>query len=144
MLSLQNLHDIVVPTAPGWWPFAAGLWVAIVIVALALLFVGYRFYRNWKRNSYRRAGLLLLPDVATEYEVSVVLKRVALAAYPREQVASLFGAEWVAFLQQTCSRSTFKDDFAREQNRAVSPELMAAAAAWIKHHSGEPANRGTT
>jgi cbb3-type cytochrome oxidase subunit 3 len=144
ILSLADLQDIVVPAAPGWWPPAAGLWVLLIIFVLTIIAIGYRVYQNRRRNRYRQAGLLLLADAATEYEVSVVLKRVALAAYPREQVASLYGAEWVSFLQQSCPQSTFSDSFASERGSTVNQDLRDSAAAWIKHHRSEPSNRGTT
>ena len=144
ILSLKDLQDIVVPAAPGWWPPSTGFWVLLVIFISALMIIGYRVYQNWNRNRYRQAGLLLLADAATEYEVSVVLKRVALAAYPREQVASLYGQEWAAFLQQTCPKSTFADCFASEQSRGVSQTLMDSATAWIKHHRSKLTKRETT
>ncbi len=144
ILSLNDLQDIVVPAAPGWWPPAAGVWVLLVIFMIALIFVGYRLYQYRQRNRYRQAGLLLLADAATEHEVSVILKRVALAAFPREQVASLYGSEWVAFLQQTCPQSTFAESFASEQSHKATPALKDTAAAWIQHHRSEATNMETT
>ena len=134
MLSLNKLNDIVIPEAPGWWPPAPGFWLLLALAIIVLLLIGYRFYLFWNRNRYRRAGLLLLEHAATEYEVSVVLKRVALAAYPREQVASLYGDEWLTFLHQTSPQANFPEDFSRDQNRETSPALRGSAAAWIKQH----------
>ena len=134
MLSLEKLNDIVIPDAPAWWPPSPGLWVVLVAVVIMLMLIGYRLYLRWYRNRYRRLGLQLLHAADTEYEVSVILKRVALAAYPREQVASLYGSEWVAFLQQTCPQSAFSDSLAGDQSRTVSQSLKDSAADWIKHH----------
>ena len=89
--SLSNLRDIIVPDAPPIWPPAPGIWVALGIVVGIVLLIVWRLYKARKRNAYRRAGLQLLSGTETVHDVSVLLKRVALAAFPREQVASLYG-----------------------------------------------------
>lgn len=141
MLSLDKLYDIVIPDGPSWWPPSPGLWVLLIAVVLVLVLIGCRLYLRWHRNRYRRAGLYLLHDADTEYDVSVILKRVALAAYPRGQVASLYGAEWAAFLQKTCPQSKFPEGFSGDQSQQVSPALMESAAGWIKHHRSAAENR---
>ena len=141
MLSLDNLYDIVIPEGPAWWPLAPGAWVLVLVCAFVLLLICSRFYLLRSRNRYRRAGLHLLDDAATEYDVSVILKRVALAAYPREQVASLYGSEWQTFLHQTCPRVSFPEDFSGVQSREVSQNLKDSAAGWIKHHRSPSTDR---
>ena len=142
MLSLSDLNDIVIPDVPAWWPPAAGFWVLFAVVALAAAFIGFRSYRRWMRNRYRRAGLLLLEHAATEHEVSVVLKRVALAAYPRDQVASLYGTGWLNFLSQTWPRATFPEGFAGDHSGEASHAVRDAAADWIKHHRTQAKEQG--
>ena len=142
MLSLDKLNDIVIPDAPAWWPPAPGFWVLCAFLVVVLLVIGYRFYLRWKQNRYRRAGLLLLEHADTEHEVSVVLKRVALAAYHREQVASLYGSEWLEFLSQTWPQASFLEGFARDQSSAASQVQRAIAADWIKHHRAPAAHQG--
>jgi len=132
--SLSNLRDIVVPDAPPFWPPAPGMWVALGLVVLALLFVGARAYMARQRNAYRRAGLLLLGDAATAHDVSVIMKRVALAAFPREQVASLYGEKWVAFLRATCPRGHFPETIMTDAGAEPDPALVALAGTWIRHH----------
>jgi len=132
--SLSNLRDIVVPEAPPFWPLAPGMWVALGLVVLALLFVGWRVYMTRQSNAYRRAGLLLLGDARTAHDVSVAMKRVALAAFPREQVASLYGEEWVAFLRATCPRGRFPEKITTDAGAEPGPALVALAGTWIRHH----------
>jgi hypothetical protein len=140
--SLSNLRDIVVPDAPAFWPPAPGMWVALVLVVLALLFALWRVYTTGNRNAYRRAGLLLLGDAKTAHDVSVIMKRVALAAFPREQVASLYGEEWVAFLRTTCPRGRFPETITTDAGAEPDPALVALAGTWIRQHrvpeSGTP------
>jgi len=130
--SLSNLRDIVIPEAPPLWPPAAGMWVALGIIVLLMLLVAWKLYTMRRRNAYRKAGLLLLSEVKTAHDVSVVLKRVALAAFPREHVASLYGDDWAAFLQTTCAHTSFLQLTATDAN--PDPELIRLAGTWIRHH----------
>ena len=132
--SLSNLRDIVIPDAPPFWPPAPGFWVALAMVAAILLFVAWRLYTARNRNAYRKAGLMLLGNAETTYDVSVVLKRVALSVYPREQVASLYGDDWAAFLHKTCPRSYFKALVSSNSDAEPDEDLVELASTWIRHH----------
>ena len=132
--SLSNLRDIVIPDAPPFWPPATGAWVALGMVAAILLLVAWRLHTVRNRNAYRKAGVTLLGSAATAYDVSVVLKRVALAVFPREQVASLYGDDWAAFLHKTCPRSYFKPLVSSDPGAKPNEELVELASTWIQHH----------
>jgi hypothetical protein len=132
--SLNNLRGIAIPDPPPYWPPAPGVWVALGIVVAIALLVRWRLSVIRRRNAYRKAGLALLGDVRTSYDVSVVLKRVALAAFPREQVASLYGDDWVAFLHKTCPRSYFSAMVPSDASASSSDELVELAEIWIRHH----------
>lgn len=132
--SLSNLRDIVMPDAPPFWPPAPGLWVALAMVAAILLLVAWRLYTVRNRNAYRKAGLMLLGNAETAYDVSVVLKRVALAVFPRDQVASLYGDDWAAFLHKTCPRSYFKALVSSSSDAEPDGDLVELASIWIRHH----------
>ena len=122
------------PDAPPFWPPAPGLWVALAMVAAILLLVAWRLYTVRNRNAYRKAGLMLLCSAETAYDVSVVLKRVALAVFPREQVASLYGDDWAAFLHKTCPRSYFKALVSSNSDAEPDEDLVELASTWIRHH----------
>jgi hypothetical protein len=130
--SLNNLRDIVIPDSPPLWPFATGLWIAIGVVALTIGLIIWRLIIIRKRNAYRRAGLQLLHTATSTRDVSVIMKRVALAAFPREQVASLYGDDWIAFLQETCPSVSFAA--AGEESASPSGEFVALAKKWIQGH----------
>ena len=99
--SLANLRDITVPDPPPFWPLAAGAWVLIAVVALIVCLAAWRWYTAYSNNAYRRAGLALLATAGDAHDVSVIVKRVALAGYKRDEVASLYGKEWLDFLRAT-------------------------------------------
>ena len=132
--SLNNLRDIVLPDPPPFWPPAPGMWVLVAMVMSVVLVAFFLWRTSRKRNAYRRAGLALLGGVSTEHDVSVVLKRVALVVFPREQVASLHGKEWVAFLNRTCSRSHFLELATTDLNSEPGQDLIGLAGTWIRHH----------
>ena len=130
--SLSKLHDIVIPEPVSWWPLAPGGWVLICIAVVVIFVITWRFYRSWQSNAYRRAGLALLADAGTAHDISVILKRVSLAVFPREQVASLYGKEWIAFLNQTCSRCDLSSLL---EEQAASETLINQSRTWILRHS---------
>ena len=132
--NLSNLRDIIVPDPPPFWPPAPGVWVVLGMVTAVVLIVCWRLHAAWKRNAYRRAGLALLGGATTAHEFAVVLKRVALAVFPREQVASLYGEDWVAFLYGTCSRCDFSVIGTADSSAEASQEFMELAGTWIRHH----------
>ncbi len=132
--SLSNLRDIVIPDPLPLWPPAPGVWVALGIVVAMVLLFGWRLYTVRKRSAYRRAGLLLLGSAETAYDVAVVVKRVALAVFPREQVAPLYGDDWAAFLHESCPRSCFSAMVTSDASTESSDELVELAGTWIRHH----------
>lgn len=147
---LSHLADIVVPPPIAWWPPAAGWWIlaAALIVAIGLLALAA--LRHHRRNAYRRAALAALDalgpvsDAAGAAAASAILKRAALAAYPRTEVASLTGSAWLAFLDRTAGTA----DFTRGPAAAIaqapfgaplgdSAALAAAARRWVVRHRSE-------
>ena len=132
--SLSNLRDIVIPDGPGFWPLAPGAWVVLCIIAALVLIILWQWVSSYKRNAYRRAGLALLDNAKTVHDISVLLKRVALAAFPREQVASLYGKSWVDFLNQTCSACNFTEEDMSNPDMQGGQRLLKSSKNWIKQH----------
>lgn len=115
---LQQLHDIHLPAALGRWPLAPG-WVALLGIMLLLLIVGVVWGWRWvRRGKVKREALRVLALYEKTYYAEMntqtssaalneLLKRVALAYFPREQVAQLYGKEWLVFLQETSKKLDF-------------------------------------
>lgn len=139
--SLQNLHDIVIPEAPPLWPLAPGVWVLLVTGLAVLAALMLLWWRARKRNAYRRAGRALLEHAGSVREVHIILKRVALAVWPRPEVAPLYGNEWAAFLDGSCPRTRFGSMAAAPDEDGPPPELRRDARRWISHHR-PPGRRG--
>ena len=109
--SLSQLADVVQPPPVSWMPQTLGWEVLGALLAVLALWLAWRGARRWWRNRYRREALAELrrlelrwqADSSTGPQVLAALpalvKRCALAAWPREQVASRSGADWAQFLQ---------------------------------------------
>jgi len=156
--SLDNLQDIVEPAAISWWPPAAGLWILLALLLVWMIAIGLRLWIRYKRNSYRREALALLKHIepglqpaqtrgSALAEVALLLKRTALSAYPREDVAELSGEEWLAFLDRTGHTHDFSQGAAavigkiswQPQAGAMLSdqnlkEIVNAVQHWINHH----------
>ncbi len=145
---LANLRDLALPTAIPWWPPTFGWWVlavGLLGIALLLLADGVRRYR---RNAYRRAAIRELRALATALSpvlapaVAAVLKRTALAAYPRGRVAGLTGAGWAGFLSRTGGFAPEASAALRratvDPSRPLDPPethaVLVAARAWVRRH----------
>ncbi|WP_162030738.1 MULTISPECIES: DUF4381 domain-containing protein [unclassified Lentimonas] len=137
--SLSNLHDIVVPAAPSFWPPASGFWILIALVLMLLITVVWSITQARRRNAYRRAGLTLLESATTVDEINVVLKRVALAVFPREQVAALHGEDWIQFMQATCPGEQFAPLSQSDEATPATESIRASARTWIRKHQTQPA-----
>ena len=157
--SLQNLNDIVVPAPVAWWPPAPGWYVVLAVFAMALAWAAFRGLKAWRRNTYRRQALRELKTVAEKgapaaADIPVLLKRAALSAWPRQEVAMLTGKEWHAFLDRTGDMDRFRDGGAGalmdRLSYGSSPEQLAltseefiglneAARAWLRQHRTEAA-----
>ena len=149
--SLENLHDIVQPESLSlWWPLAPGWWLILSIMAVVLLVTACRWARAYYQNAYRRYALRLLPEAQDVGAIGSILKRVALAAYPRTEVAGLAGDDWVNWLAAHCGSPispevvvTLREAaYSRDQNNAAD-NLREFAHLWITTHT-VPETRQTT
>ncbi len=107
--SLSALRGYHWPEPVSWWPPAPGWWVlAVLLMALTALLIWRIQKRRWRLDA-ARAALAELAALQTAYEaspdgaafargISQLLRRFALARFPRREVAGLAGKEWLDFL----------------------------------------------
>lgn len=115
---LNQLKDIHQPAPISWWPPAPG-WLILLIITLGILcYVAYYAWYLWQLRRRRR---LALQEVQRWREwflkhgdkqkvashLSILLRKVLLAKYPRKQVAGLHGEAWLAFLDQALATTQF-------------------------------------
>jgi hypothetical protein len=153
--ALRSLHDIAVPPPVSWLPQTWG-WAALaVLLGIAVLAALLVWLRRYRRNAYRREALRLLDGIEADirspasrekgvHELSELLKRTALAAWPRSDVAALTGQAW---LQRMDNRGADKalarllDDLEYHDSAAIAAlppdsanELILNSRRWIRRH----------
>lgn len=115
---LQQLHDIHLPTALSTWPFAPGWYVVLGIISVMLIGSVSWAWCWYQRGKVKREALRLLlqyeksndNNAATIAAINELLKRVALAYFPRERVAALYGKDWLIFLNETSKNLSFLEE----------------------------------
>lgn len=156
--SLQNLNDIILPAAVGWWPLAVGWYFLIALMLLVLVWFSYQWLHGWVKNRYRRAALRELQVLEVQIhkaeerdanlrQIPILLKRAALSVYPRSQVASLSGEDWFNFLNSTVSNPAFTGSTATTLNTVsystselsaidahAAAALLYASRKWLQNH----------
>lgn len=112
------LRDIHIPGAISWWPPAIGWWVLAVLVPL-ILYLSYKLYRHLTRKTALKSAkkyLLALKqnEQLSKHEklvaLSSLMRRAAVSLYPRTDVASLTGENWLDFLDNSTQNRGFNSD----------------------------------
>ncbi len=112
------LRDIHLPPVPDFWPPAPGWWLLAIVGTGLFLYAAWQLWRLYRRRHRRREVLTSLSAIGQAFrpekaawfaaEVSGLLRRVALQRYPRPQVASLTGDDWLRFLDETGGNGAFR------------------------------------
>jgi len=159
--SLSQLADVVLPPPVSWMPQTVGWKVLAGVLALLALWLLWRGIRRWLRNRYRREALAELRRLELQWQgnpgtgaavlsaLPALIKRCALAAWPREQVASASGSQWAQFIQSHAGHAThgaqalaplvreiqYHDREALQRVSAHDVEvLIEASRQWIQGH----------
>lgn len=156
---LQTLRELPLPPPVSYSPQTAG-WAFVLAVLIVVALAGAWFaWRRYRRQRYRRRALAEVARIAERMtdtaqraaalaDIAGVLKRTALAAWPRERVAALSGEAWLTFLQHTYAFDEpsgallWLASYGPAQQRAAlndadAQRLIDAARAWIVHHHVE-------
>ncbi|MBP1886849.1 DUF4381 domain-containing protein [Sinorhizobium mexicanum] len=157
--TLRDLADVALPAPVSMLPQTWGWAVLGAIILAAVAAALWLWLRRRATNRYRREALSelagieqYLADPATRgmalAQLPPLLKRVALAAWPRETVADLNGPLWVGFLAARSGGARLSPEFTRffeeaeyrgedalgltDEKRARA--YAAAARQWIEGH----------
>ena len=152
---LAGLIDIPLPPEVSLWPQTWTSRIAIALLVTGLIAALWHFIRRWRANRYRREALAELDAIGRRLdaseaggerlaELSVLVRRTALAAFPRESVAPLAGPAWLAFLDRSYGAQGFSDGVGRllanapyqraAPDKAQLRSLAALVRQWIRGH----------
>lgn len=148
---VAGLIDFPLPHEVGLWPQTWVLRIAVAVVFVAAAVSIWQLIRHYRANRYRREALAELkrlngarPPGELLAQLAMLVRRTALAAFPREQVASLDGTAWLTFLDRTSDSSQFSSGTGRllagAPYQAKSPgpgelhTLMTLVRRWIRGH----------
>ena len=126
---LSALRDIHLPPEPGFWPPAPGWWILVFVLVLVAMALAWWQRSAARRRRPQREALRALADLRGALargeaphrfasEGASLLRRMALARFPRQQVAGLTGRDWLEFLVEHGGGSGFA---------AAEAELLASA-----------------
>ena len=144
---MSNLEEIELPE-PVPFTFETPGWYLVAGFALVVgLWLAWRLWKRWQADAYRRVALEELAKLDFPAGLPELLKRVALVAYPRAEVADLYGDAWLGFLDGTLRTTDFSQGAGRRlpdlayspgsgngMSAAESKELFDLARRWVRRH----------
>lgn len=142
--SLQNLNPIVSPEAVGLLPLAPGWKILLTVIALLVFWQLWKRWLLWRANRYRREALRELERLEGVAGIPDLLKRAALSAFERPDIAALTGPVWHQFLDHSAGMDRFSGscgawlDTAAYAEASLSSDqaraLHDAARLWLTNH----------
>ena len=152
---VAGLIDIPLPQPvsllPQTWPSR----IAIALLLAAAIAAVWRIVHQRHVNRYRREALAELGRIEQAVDadkapaelvtrLAVLVRRTALAAFPRKRIAPLAGPAWLAFLDSTYDGSEFAEGpgrlLASAPYQRIAPDggevrsLAAVVRRWIGEH----------
>jgi len=161
---VQGIKEIVLPEPVSYVPQAVGWWILLGIVGLLFAWWIYRRYMKWRGSRYRRQALMELvlieqqlgrksERVSALAAISALIKRTAIEAFGRSNVAELSGHLWLEFLDRTGSTNSFsqgpgrllpefayaKQETINEMSKETIDNVLVLVKDWINQHK-DPGN----
>jgi Ca-activated chloride channel family protein len=131
---LAGLVEFPLPPEVSLWPQTWPSRIVIVLLIVGLIAGLWWFIRWWHANRYRRAALAELDTIVSSGpapgSLAVLVRRTALAAFPRAEVAALSGRDWLAFLDSSYGGTGFSQ----------GPGKVLAAAPYEPYATGADDN----
>lgn len=154
-----QLRDIHLPVAPGFWPPAPGWWVVAALLALLIAGAAFIAWRRYRVRARERRAMRTLAELEACFRgertperlapISLLLRQIALALFPRRRVASLTGPAWLHFLDESGGQGRFAEGPGRvlagvPYQRSLPTDLdtdalMALVREWARTNLGRAA-----
>jgi hypothetical protein len=150
MAGLRGYH---LPDVPSWWPPAPGWWALAVLLVVAVAITAWWILRRHRCRAAARQAARELAELRSHLaaggdaaaflrDLSKLLRRYAIAAFPRREVAALTGEQWLCFLDRHSDGERFRSGPGRQLLEApyqagsegLTEELAALVEDWIRHN----------
>jgi hypothetical protein len=135
------LRDIHLPDSVAYWPLAYAWWLLIFTIIAVFVLAVFLYLRSQKkklsaitlaRHEYSRISSDYQQHsdaVKLTTQISILLRRLSISLFPRTQVASLTGDEWLRFLDDQVSGHPFTNGKGRVLIDAPYRENISSEAA---------------
>ncbi|WP_299022319.1 DUF4381 domain-containing protein [uncultured Photobacterium sp.] len=100
------LADVHLPNIPGYWPLTWGWWLCIAAILIVISVAFFLIRKHLMKQRARKEALQQLKHFNNPEQlgnINLLLRQTAMSYYPRQQVASLTGEQWLSFLDQHLS-----------------------------------------
>ena len=142
---LAQLHDIIAPTTPSWWPLPFIYWgilLGCVVISILTIYLIKKHLQKKKQLEHYLSTLSSLQvNGCNIIALNTLLKGVAIATLSREKVASLHGHAWFDFLINYSSfdegdlfqgKTKFTEQLYGQVSRECDENDFNQANKWIK------------
>ena len=117
-IDLSGLRDIHLPDIPSVWPLPMRFWIvlfAVVSCVFLCRFLWLYVHRiTAKKYANREVESLTSRFSGNNYKIAVeiclLLRRIAVMKFGRENVADLSGKKWRQFLEKTTKKNVFSGE----------------------------------
>ena len=139
---LDRLETIPEPEPISFLPqTVTWIWIGLVLLMVIVWFL-FNKYKIYRANRYRRVAIQEVSQANHDTAMLAnILRRTALVAFPRTQVASLHGDNWLAFLNQTYPGEEFSSELGRVlisapyTSNQPNSDVTSLVTQWIRTHS---------
>jgi len=145
---VAGLIDIPLPAPVSLWPQT---WIAVVVATLLVVgLIAALCWLAWRRhlNRYRREALAdldhIIATTPSAAALELLVRRTALAVFPRDKIAPLTGPAWLSFLDNVYGGHEFSQGVGQRLSVApYSPQQISPAEfgpladlvrRWIRTH----------
>jgi len=127
---LADLRDIHLPETISNWPPAYGWWVLVALSITLLGLTCFYIIKSYQKSAYRRTALKLFENINTDYhqhknekrwlnDITKLLKRTCIIAYPKTSFSDLSGNEWLYFLDSKVNKKRNSKHSKNTKNQVV-------------------------
>lgn len=153
-MTAPELGPLYEPDAVGFSFQSPGWYFLVGMIILLAIYLSIKWMRKYLKNAYRRdalkhlsaieSGLGLQEEAVSLRSTLVLLKNVAMQTFGRENVAALFGNDWLLFLEEKGKDTPFRNyssSISASLYRLEKPqkeqlrEIIDLSKRWIKTHA---------